>query len=99
MVVARQPRQPERTQLVARAETVIHLAGSVLGRQSEVGLEQGLRRAIAARWRPLAQASDAPADTGSMDWLMLIAVALAFGGVVIGFMEDIDRIRRDAERG
>jgi len=38
------------------------------------------------------------ADTGAVDWIMLTAVLLALGGVVLGFMEDIDAIRRDAER-
>jgi len=33
-----------------------------------------------------------------VDWLLLTAVFLAFGAVVLGLMEDLDAIRRDAKR-
>jgi len=61
---------------------------AVLTESEPGGVEQG------ASLRSLLRA----ADTGAVDWIMLTAVLLALGGVVLGFMEDIDAIRRDAER-
>jgi hypothetical protein len=31
-----------------------------------------------------------------VDWLLLTAIVLAFAGVLIGMLEDVDRIQRDA---